>query len=346
MDTLLRALRPTFRLAKFEGDAAFVYAIADRIDGSVLQDAIESAYFAFRRRLRNIKQANSCECEACSHMKSLDMKFVVHHGEFIKQKMGGQEEIAGRDVILVHRLLKNDVNKILGGHAYALYTEACVQTTGIDPAAQGFAEHCETIEVIGETKCWICDLERAWTRENETTRIIVDRDRAFRLIESSFLAPPPAVWEFVTSPAHHARWQRSDSFAEATVKGRRGAGTQNHCVHGKDAIIEDILDWRPFDYVTLTALLPIPGASKIMMTYAFEAQADGGTHFELRFAEPKPKDRPFFEQVWPTVQSNFNVGLDILRSMAEERAATFDLVREPSVPVSRERFLSQPVHSR
>ena len=38
MDTLVRALRPPFRLAKFEGDAAFVYALADKIDGSLLQD--------------------------------------------------------------------------------------------------------------------------------------------------------------------------------------------------------------------------------------------------------------------------------------------------------------------
>ena len=41
MDTLVRALRPPFRLAKFEGDAAFVYAVADKVDGSLLQDAIE-----------------------------------------------------------------------------------------------------------------------------------------------------------------------------------------------------------------------------------------------------------------------------------------------------------------
>jgi len=32
MDTVLRRLRPPFRLAKFEGDAAFVYAVADKID--------------------------------------------------------------------------------------------------------------------------------------------------------------------------------------------------------------------------------------------------------------------------------------------------------------------------
>jgi hypothetical protein len=36
-----------------------------------------------------------------------------------------------------------------------------------------------------------------------------------------------------------------------TAHGRRGAGTQNHCFHGKDAVIEDVIDWRPFDYVTL-----------------------------------------------------------------------------------------------
>ena len=43
MDTVVRRLRPPFRLAKFEGDAAFFYAVADKLDGSVLQDAIESA---------------------------------------------------------------------------------------------------------------------------------------------------------------------------------------------------------------------------------------------------------------------------------------------------------------
>ena len=69
MDTVVRCLRPPFRLAKFEGDAAFFYAVADKVDGSVLQDAIESAYFAFRKRLRNIKQATSCECSACSEMQ-------------------------------------------------------------------------------------------------------------------------------------------------------------------------------------------------------------------------------------------------------------------------------------
>lgn len=44
MDTVVKGLRPPFRLAKFEGDAAFVYAVTAKVDGSMLQDIIESAY--------------------------------------------------------------------------------------------------------------------------------------------------------------------------------------------------------------------------------------------------------------------------------------------------------------
>jgi len=346
MDTLVKALRPPFRLAKFEGDAAFVYAVTDKVDGSLLQDSIEQAYFAFRRRLRSIKQANSCECQACSRMETLDVKFVVHHGEFIKQKMAGREELAGRDVILVHRLLKNEVNKTFGAHAYALYSDACVKAMGIDPAAQGLIEHLEAIDVIGETKAWVRDLEQAWAQENETARTVVERDAAFAVMEAEFAAPRSAVWELVTLPTHRPRWQRSDGVVENAAKGRRGAGTQNHCLHGKDAIIEDIVDWRPFDYATLATLLPIPGAPKILMTYAFEERKDGGTHFEFRVARPKPKDLPFYEQIWPTVQGNYTIGFQTLRAMIEEQAGSPAVVDEPPLPASAERFLTEPVHAR
>src|SRR3954468_6845914 len=50
MDTVVKGLRPPFRLAKFEGDAAFVYTLAEKVDGSLLQDSVESAYSKFRRR--------------------------------------------------------------------------------------------------------------------------------------------------------------------------------------------------------------------------------------------------------------------------------------------------------
>ena len=216
MDTVVKGLRPPFRLAKFEGDAAFVYAATAKIDGSMLQDAIELAYFTFRRRLRNIKQASSCECKACAAMGDLDFKFVAHHGEIVKQRMGGREELAGRDVILVHRLLKNTVNERLGGRAYALYSDACVQAMGIDPAAQGLVEHQETIDIIGDVKLWVRDLEEAWQKENEQTRVEVTRENAYAILEFDIAAPRQTVWEYLTVPGQWQKWWPADEARRAS----------------------------------------------------------------------------------------------------------------------------------
>jgi len=344
MVTVLKCLRPPFRLAKFEGDAAFVYAVTDKIDGSLLQDGIESAYFAFRKRLRNIKQSTSCECNACSKMQDLDLKFVSHHGEFIKHRMAGREELAGRDVILIHRLLKNAVNERLGGHAYALYSDPCIQAMGIDPVVQGLLEHRESIDIIGDVKCWVRDLEAAWQKENDRQRNEVTRDKAAMVIEFDIAAPRPTVWEYFTSPALRPKWRAAEEVRETLESGRRGVGTVNHCMHGKEAIIEEVLDWRPFDHLTLTTLLPMPGAPKVLMTYVFVENAGGGTHIEIRVAKPKPKDKAFLEKVGPVFHEHITHEVEALRLMIEGQMSPA-AVEEPPLPASAERFLTQPVHA-
>ncbi len=346
MDTVVRCLRPPFRLAKFEGDAAFFYAVNDKVDGSLLQDAIESAYFAFRKRLRNISQATSCECNACRKIQNLDLKFVSHYGEFIKHRMAGREELAGRDVIVIHRLLKNAVNERLGGHAYALYSDPCIQAMGIDPFAQGLVEHRESIDIVGDVKCWVRDLEEAWKKESDRQRNEVTRDKAAVVIEFDIAAPRPTVWEYFILPGQRPKWRGADEVREMSKSGRRGVGTINHCMHGTHAIIEEVIDWRPFDYLTLTTLLPMPGAPKVLMTYAFSESAAGGTHIEIRVAKPKPKDQAFLEQVGPEFQKNITNEVATLRLMLEGQQGAAAGVEEPALPVSAERFLTQPVQAR
>ena len=83
-----------------------------------------------------------------------------------------------------------------------------------------------------------------------------------------------------------------------------------------------------------------------MFSYTFEDRDDGGAHFEFRVAKPKPKDLPFYERVRPTIEANFTAGFDILRTMAAERRAASTVEDEPPLPVSRERFLTQPHQTR
>jgi len=343
MDTLLKRLRPPFRLAKFEGDAAFVYAVADKVDGSQLQDVIESAYFAFRKRLRNIAQSTTCTCKACKKMQELDLKFVAHHGQFIKHKMAGREELAGSDVIVVHRFLKNSVNDRLGGHAYALYSDACIKAMGIDHAAQDLIEHKESIDIIGDVTCWVRDLEAAWIQENERERHEVTRDKAGVVLDFDVGAPRETVWEYFTRPDLRPKWRAADEVRETPAggKGRRGAGTINHCMHGAAAIIEEILDWRPFDTITLNTVVPNPDAPKFLMSYIF-AETAGGTHVEIRIAKPKPKDQAIYDKVVGNYKEHITHEVEVLREMIEgkEEAAA---IEEPQVPAPSGRFMTQPV---
>jgi hypothetical protein len=236
MDTLVRALRPPFRLAKFEGDAAFVYALADKVDGSLLQDSIEQAYFAFRKRLRSIKQASSCECQACSRMQSLDQ---VRDSS---RRVHPAEDVGPRGA----------------------------RRPGRDPHSPPAQERRQQ-NVRPARLCALFRRLRA-----------CDGDRS------------------------------------------RGAGSSRTCRGDRAYRRNEVLGERPRRGV--------------------DGGGEGGTHFEFRIAKPKPKDLPFYERVRPTLEANFTAGFDILRTMVAERAAASTVEDEPPLPVSRERFLTQPVH--
>jgi len=350
IDTVVSNLRPTFRLAKLEGDAAFTYSITETIDAATLMDTIERTYFAFRRRLRDIGQASVCDCNACTRMPSLDLKLLAHHGTILRQRVAGREELVGSPVIVAHRLLKNAVTETTGFRAYALYTEDCLRAAGIDdPAGLGLVEHREAYDHLGEVSAWLADLDAAWTAEQARTRVFVEPAAAMVSIDYELPAPPAIAWDFLTSPARRLRWQAGvTDIVEEAAKGRRGVGTTNHCVHGKDAVIEEILDWRPTDYFTLDWQMPIPGSPKVRTTYVLTDTGGGGTLVEMRMERPRSaKDRAFLENILPSLGPIFETGIAALTPLVLDemaaRAAEDARTKQPAMPASAGRFLDQPL---
>lgn len=275
-DTVVRSLSPPMKLSKIEGDAVFVYIAGNRIDPSLLLDTLDAAYFAFRRRQDAIDRATSCDCNACVLIPRLDLKFVAHHGRFGRQHVAGGEDLSGSDVILVHRLLKNRVAEELGHHGYALYTDAVVAAMGVEPEALRMRRHADEVEEIGPVSGWVQDFHERWAEERERRRVKVGPAEAAATRSHLLPAPRSLAWSYMTEPGLRATWtpgvQRVD---EATPDGRRGAGTRNHCVHGKDVVLEEILDWRPFDYYTVEAKLPMPFLKPMRTTYELEDAPDG-----------------------------------------------------------------------
>jgi hypothetical protein len=86
-------------------------------------------------------------------------------------------------------------------------------------------------------------------------------------------APSPVVWDHLTSPSKRLGWQiGTDDLLQDNPSGTRGVGTQNHCVHGDLTIEEEVLDWKPFDYVTVKVESPM---GPFIYTYELTPLGDG-----------------------------------------------------------------------
>ena len=175
--------------------------------------------------------------------------------------------------------------------AYALISQACIDATDLDPVALGLMPHAETYDRIGDVPGWVLDLDRRWREEESRARAFVTREESILTVSAQTRVPPQVAWEFLTKPGQRMLWQ--PWVTEVTVKGatggRRGPGTANHCMHGKDAVVEEILDWRPYDYVTDLTILDTPGGTvKLPHTIEFEP-VPTGTNIHYRFAAPKSR---------------------------------------------------------
>ena len=348
VDVIVGALRPAFKLAKLEGDAAFVYVPATTVDGPGLRDVIEHCYFAFQRRIRDIRQASTCECNACVRMPGLDLKFVAHHGSIARQRMAGREELVGTDVVVVHRLLKNRIGEDLGVPAYVLYTDALVRAMGLeDPAAAGMHAHRETFESVGEVAGWVTDLGAAWEAEQRRVRTKVTDDDALAVITIPAAVPREILWEWTTSPVRRIRWTSGmTEVVEDLAAGRRGIGTVNHCVHGKNVSIEEVIDWVPPEYETKRVTTGFRGVPRLVITTELIARGPVETDLVYRVARPRSlKDRLILQamegQFRSAVVRDSATLIELAAADAAERAA--GRVTEPNVSASTARYLSAPV---
>jgi hypothetical protein len=71
------------------------------------------------------------ECDACSILPTLDLKFLLHHGPLVVQRIAGRERLLGPAVNLTHRLLKNSVSERTGRRGYLFTTDEAAEQLGL-----------------------------------------------------------------------------------------------------------------------------------------------------------------------------------------------------------------------
>jgi hypothetical protein len=172
LEAVMNRLSPPLEIQEVEGDAIFAVG-PDRClaPAEMLLGVLDRAFVAFRSRQRELEADGSCSCQACRNVGSLHLKIVAHHGRFLRQVVGDRGQIAGADVILVHRLLKN---RLARGRAYLLLTEAAVRWIAVEPTAAGWTPHTEHYEHLGDVQCFVRQLAE---REQSAPRALTSLSR-------------------------------------------------------------------------------------------------------------------------------------------------------------------------
>ncbi|MEO2003434.1 MAG: DUF2652 domain-containing protein, partial [Candidatus Poribacteria bacterium] len=123
---LVEEIKPPLELVELEGDAVFMYAPKQDLEGSwpatkkVIGEQLLRLTEVFTQKVRELQAYSICLCEACANIERLTLKTIVHSGEVIFSKIGPFSRLSGVDVITVHRLLKNSVEE----DQYILMTES------------------------------------------------------------------------------------------------------------------------------------------------------------------------------------------------------------------------------
>jgi hypothetical protein len=329
LGTICEKIETLLSIHKLEGDAVFAYVPeASILRGETLLEMVEATYVAFRDRQASIKRATTCTCNACRNIPSLDLKFILHHGDYIIQHVRDIVELVGSDVNLVHRLLKNKLAESTGWRAYAMLTEPCLAHLKLDLETAHVL--VEKYEHFGEVKTYNIDLHQRYREITEERRFMIDEKDADVIFRVDFRTPPPVTWEWLQDPVRRNLWTKGVQWSMGDrPRGRAGKGASNHCAHGKGMSTEVTVDWRPFEYSTIESFEN--GAKKMTETIRFEALSDGGTRVcdLIKVNIPLPSFlRRFFARIVLIHQLKYDQLIAKAAHLAEEEYARTRTINE------------------
>ncbi len=157
LETIIEKLSELVTLVKLEGDAVFAYVPEEKVSSSsALLELLDSTYLIFRDSATDMHEHATCPCRACKAIPSLDLKFFVHYGEYVIQKVAGTLDLLGNDVTLIHRLAKNHVTESTGWNGYALFTGDSLQRMQVDK--KPFVQQSETYEHLGNVVTYVMNM--------------------------------------------------------------------------------------------------------------------------------------------------------------------------------------------
>lgn len=225
-----------FEVAEIEGDAVFFYKHKEKLSVKEVSKIAKDIYIAFNKHLKRYEFQRICNCGACTSTVDLKLKFIVHSGEvtFTKLGTGNRPKPFGSDVIVLHKLMKNDISY----DEYILFSEAFIG----EEACEMDGNNCYIEADLGKIpyqylviENWMKDVQLNSTHlKIETIDLEVEVSK-----EINFSAP--ILHEFITDLKYRHYWNKGIDEIIFDEKMINREGTEHVCiVNGKNLRFEAI----------------------------------------------------------------------------------------------------------
>lgn len=119
LEILLDANQMGLSVSEVEGDAILFYKMGTTPNLDITYKQVEKMFLSFHKQLELYESKRICQCKACMSAINLSLKVITHYGEFTEYKIKDSLKLIGKDIIVAHQLLKNDIPQ----HEYWLITD-------------------------------------------------------------------------------------------------------------------------------------------------------------------------------------------------------------------------------
>jgi len=126
LELIVESNKMDFRLSEIEGDAVLFYLKGNKISSEDLINQCLTTFQHFYKQVKTIQRHAVCHCRACQSAHELTLKFVLHYGDIKEIKVAHFMKATGIDMIIAHRLLKNNIDS----NEYILVTDSLKEIIG------------------------------------------------------------------------------------------------------------------------------------------------------------------------------------------------------------------------
>jgi len=236
LEILVESNQINMEVGEIEGDAIFFYRLGKPPNMNELLKQVQTMFTKFHQHLQRYDKQRICPCEACSSAAQLKLKIIAHFGEVAGYEVKSHRKLFGKDVIVLHRLLKNGLNK----KEYALLTDPLMN--GAETSTQlpewFCPEEAKEYYDVGEVSFKVSDLTKLKEQLPEAQIEEMNSASKAKIIfteEGILHAPAQKVFGALFDLMQRPKWMEGILRIEMVTKDIiNRIGTMHRCIVGKN----------------------------------------------------------------------------------------------------------------